>query len=106
MRFSRIAAGLVAAAITGGGLVVTAGTGPASATAVLDRPGCRYRVVRVQTRLNIRAAPRGRVVDKLYPGDRTWGSCKAFGTWRRVHGTHVGRRGFAFGHYLKKIGRR
>ncbi|TMR11380.1 hypothetical protein ETD86_35960 [Nonomuraea turkmeniaca] len=60
----------------------------------------------VKTWLNVRSAPRGRVIDKLYPGDRTWGSCKKFGKWRRIHGTEIGRRGHSFGHYLKKIGKR
>ncbi|AQZ68890.1 unnamed protein product [[Actinomadura] parvosata subsp. kistnae] len=99
MLTTRIAAFLVAVSLAAAGLVATA----ASAEA---RPGCTYRVVRVKTRLNIRMEPRGRIVDKLYPGDRTWGSCKKHGKWRRVHGTEIGRRGFAFGRYLKKIGRR
>ena len=106
MLTTRIAAGLVAAALAGGGLAIAGDARPASAVTVVDRPGCKYRIVRVKNRLNVRAAPRGRIVDKLYPGDRTWGSCKKFGSWRRIHGTDIGRRGFAFDHYLKKIGRR
>ncbi|UBU12195.1 hypothetical protein [Nonomuraea gerenzanensis] len=102
MLTTRIAGGLLAAALAAAGLIATA-PAPASADA---RPGCTYRVVRVKTRLNIRTEPQGRVVDKLYPGDRTWGSCRKSGAWRRVHGTEIGRGGFAFAHYLKKIGRR
>ena len=48
----------------------------------------------------------GRIVDKLYPWDSTGGSCKKFGKLRRVHGTDLGRRGFGFTRYLKKIGKR
>ncbi|MEV0389888.1 hypothetical protein [Nonomuraea sp. NPDC050643] len=102
----RIVAGLVAAALASGALVVTAGASPAGAAIVLERPGCRYRVQHIKTRLNVRLTPGGRIVDKLYPGDRTWGSCKKFGKWRRIHGTEADRRGFAFAYYLKKIGRR
>ncbi|MCK2213005.1 hypothetical protein MF672_004225 [Actinomadura sp. ATCC 31491] len=102
----RIAAGLVAAVLAGSGLVVTGAAAPAAAVAVLERPRCKYRIKHVKTRLNVRAAPHGRIVDKLYPGDVTWGSCKSFGGWRRVRGTEVGRRGFSFTRYLKKIGRR
>ncbi|GAA2210020.1 hypothetical protein GCM10009850_054790 [Nonomuraea monospora] len=101
MLTSRIVAGLTAAALAAS-MLAAVEVSPASAAA-----GCTYRVVRVKTRLNVRAEPRGRIVDKLYPGDRTWGSCrKAAGAWRRIHGTEIGRRGFSFGHYLKKIGRR
>ncbi|TYB56727.1 hypothetical protein FXF51_42165 [Nonomuraea sp. PA05] len=101
MLTSRIVAALVAVVLATGGLAAVA-PAPADAAA-----GCTYRVVRIKTRLNVRAEPRGRIVDKLYPGDRTWGSCrKAAGAWRRIHGTEIGRRGFSFGRYLKKIGRR
>ncbi|MBB6546240.1 hypothetical protein [Nonomuraea rubra] len=103
MLTSRIVAGLVAAVLAACGLAVVSTPARASAE---DRPGCLYRVVRVKTRLNIRTEPRGRVVDKLYPGDRTWGSCGKSGDWRRIHGTEIGRAGFAHGHFLKKIGRR
>ncbi|MEV0998456.1 hypothetical protein [Nonomuraea sp. NPDC050202] len=103
MLTSRIVAALVAAVLAAGGLAAVSIPAPASAD---DRPGCTYRVVRVKTRLNIRVEPGGRIVDKLYPGDRTWGSCANSGRWRRIHGTEIGRSGFAFGHYLKKIGRR
>ncbi|MFD2348997.1 hypothetical protein ACFSTC_05695 [Nonomuraea ferruginea] len=36
---------------------------------------CRYAVRRIETRLNVRGGPgtRYRIVDKLYPGDYTWG---------------------------------
>ncbi|SEH03544.1 hypothetical protein SAMN05444920_1393 [Nonomuraea solani] len=102
----RITASLAAAALASGVLVALGGASPAGAVTVLERPGCRYQVQHVITRLNVRIAPRGRIVDKLYPGDRTWGSCKKLGKWRRIHGTEVGRRGFAFAAYLKKIGRR
>ncbi|MFI6632113.1 hypothetical protein ACIBI7_24845 [Nonomuraea fuscirosea] len=101
-----LAATALALTVLTGGLVVLGDTRPANATTTLDRPGCRYRVVRVKTRLNVRVTPAGRVVDKLYPGDRTWGSCKKFGKWRRIHGTDLGRRGFASTHHLKKTGRR
>lgn len=71
-----------------------------------DRPGCIYRVVRVKTHLHVRAWPNGRILDKLYPGDRTWGPCRKTGSWRHIHGTDIGRKGYAYGHYLKKLGRR
>ncbi|WP_043630576.1 hypothetical protein [Nonomuraea candida] len=106
MLTSRITAALVAGAVAATGLAAPSGAGPASAATALSRPGCKYRVVRVKTRLNVREQPRGEVVDKLYPGDRTWGSCQRFGKWRRIHGTEVGLRGFTFDHHLKKIGRR
>ncbi|QYC44825.1 hypothetical protein Nocox_36355 [Nonomuraea coxensis DSM 45129] len=101
----RVAAILAAAALTGSALVAAAAT-PASAVAVLELPGCRYRIKHVKTWLNVRAAPRGRIIDRLYPGDVTWGSCRTFDGWRRIHGTEIGRRGFSFARHLKKIGRR
>jgi hypothetical protein len=103
---SRIAAALTAGAVAAAGLVPLTATGPASATAASTRDGCKYRVVRVKTRLNVRTQPRGQVVDKLYPGDHTWGSCQKAGKWRRIHGTEVGLRGFSWSRHLKKIGKR
>ncbi|MEV0623822.1 hypothetical protein AB0I81_61625 [Nonomuraea sp. NPDC050404] len=102
---SRIAAALTAAALAAAGLTAVSGTSQASATAS-TRDGCKYRVVRIKTRLNVRTQPRGQIVDKLYPGDHTWGSCKKAGKWRRIHGTEVGLRGFAWNRHLKKIGKR
>ncbi|QFY12638.1 hypothetical protein GBF35_44115 [Nonomuraea phyllanthi] len=105
MRYSRIAAALAAAAIAGGGLAAS-GMSPASAATVLDHPRCKYGVRHVRTTLNVRATPGGRVVDKLYPGDHAWGSCRKFGKWRRVRGTENDRKGFAYVHYLKRLARR
>ncbi|MFI6927823.1 hypothetical protein ACIBIZ_48395 [Nonomuraea spiralis] len=98
----RVAAGLLAAAVvaTGGGLAA-----PGAAASVLRAPACKYRVVHVRTWLNVRAVPRGRIVDRLYPGDHSRGSCRRFDGWRRSHGTEHGRRGYSFSHYLKKFRR-
>jgi hypothetical protein len=97
---------LAATTATAALATLAAGGLPGGIAADADRPGCRYRVRFIKTRLNIRDAPGGEIVDKLYPGDHTWGSCKKVGKWRRIHGTDLGRRGFAHGRYLKKIGRR
>lgn len=127
----RIAAVLAVAVITAGwpatgaAAPVTAGTGAAGTEAAMAGPGtgarprveraadgdrgsCRYKVRRVTTRLNVRSGPglRHRVVDKLYPGDYTWGSCRRFGPWRRVQGVDRDVRGFSHRYYLKRFDRR
>lgn len=71
-----------------------------------ERVECLYRVVRVKTHLNIRVQPGGEVLDKIYPGDRTWGPCTKVGDWRQIKGTENKLTGYAYGHYLKKLGRR
>ncbi|MEW9553450.1 hypothetical protein [Nonomuraea sp. NPDC050783] len=118
----RILAVVVAALLAGSTLAATGPAEPASAVAApiaapvaaapvaavaaAGRARCKYRVRHVRTRLNVRAAPGGRIRDKLYPGDVTWGSCRKFGQWRRVRGVDADRRGFAFARYLRKVGRR
>ncbi|GAB2945583.1 hypothetical protein ACFMQL_08490 [Nonomuraea fastidiosa] len=113
MLTSRIAAPLAAAALSCGALCCGAfccGTArPADAAAMAaseERVECLYRVVRVKTHLNIRVQPGGEVLDKIYPGDRTWGPCTKVGDWRQIKGTENKLTGYAYGHYLKKLGRR
>ncbi|MEU1728854.1 hypothetical protein [Nonomuraea sp. NPDC005692] len=110
-RIGTIAAGLVAAALAAGGLAAPGAAAAVPPTAVPSpavsaAPGCKYRVQHVRTWLNVRAAPRGRIIDRLYPGDHTRGSCRRFDGWRRAHGTEHGRRGYGFSHYLRKFRRR
>lgn len=106
----RLAAGLVAAAIAGSGVVavtaVTAAPASAAASVQAATSGCRYKVRNVRTRLNVRKGPgtRYRVVDKLYPRQVTRGKCRKVGKWRAVRGDH-GRKGYSHGRYLKKIQR-
>jgi hypothetical protein len=132
MRYSRIAVVLAVVTVASGGLTTGTSAGPMAGAAVsaparvLPAPGaltdgvgdgvkagdgeragkrCRYAVRRVETRLNVRRWPgtRYRVVDKLYPGDYTWGSCRKFGRWRKVRGVDAHRRGFSHKYYLKRI---
>ena len=77
-----------------------------AATVSGHRAECLYRVIRVKTRLNVRAQPGGQVLDKIYPGDRTWGPCTKVGAWRMIRGTENKLTGYAYGRYLKKLGRR
>ncbi|MDA0641447.1 hypothetical protein [Nonomuraea ferruginea] len=118
MRFSRVAVVLAFAVVAGGGFATgTAGAarGPAPTVAAAvggarDGDGrapkrCRYAVRRIETRLNVRGGPgtRYRIVDKLYPGDYTWGSCRKFGRWRKVRGVDADRLGFSHAYYLRRI---
>lgn len=103
-----IAAGIIAAAIAGSGVVtvsaVAASPASASTSVQTSSGGCRYKVRHVRTRLNVRKGPgtRYRVVDKLYPRQSTWGKCRKYGNWRKVDGDR-GKRGYASSHYLKKV---
>jgi hypothetical protein len=106
MMLSRIAATLTAATIAAGALTTaTASTTAAAAAVAFERPGCVYKVRHTKRTLNVRSGPgtHSRVIDKLYPGDHTWGSCRKFGHWRRIHGNDHTRRGFTHRHYLKKL---